>query len=87
MSVPSFSDLGKSARDVFRTGYHYGKSLIKLNVRAKSSGNVEMNSDLRLEYETSKVRERLKIYDVWVVDIFLCEFHMLLVTSRVSRNF
>ncbi|KOC60325.1 Voltage-dependent anion-selective channel [Habropoda laboriosa] len=55
MSVPSFTDLGKNARDVFRTGYHYGKRLIKLSVKSKSSDTVEVGSNLRFESETSKL--------------------------------
>lgn len=55
MSVPSFKDLGTNARDVFRTGYHYGKSLIKLGVKSRSSETLEMGSDLRLDCDTSKV--------------------------------
>ncbi|XP_058792879.1 voltage-dependent anion-selective channel-like [Phymastichus coffea] len=31
MSVPEFKDLGKSARDVFRTGYHFDKATLKLS--------------------------------------------------------
>ncbi|CAL7943761.1 unnamed protein product [Xylocopa violacea] len=54
MSVPSFTDLGKSARDVFRTGYHYGKSLIKLGAKT-TSGSLQMGSDLRLDCDTSKM--------------------------------
>ncbi|KAF3424894.1 hypothetical protein E2986_05723 [Frieseomelitta varia] len=55
MSVPSFTDLGKNARDVFRTGYHYGKSLIKLGIKSKASEKLTMSSDLRLNCDTSKL--------------------------------
>ncbi|KOX80851.1 Voltage-dependent anion-selective channel protein 1 [Melipona quadrifasciata] len=55
MSVPSFTDLGKNARDVFRSGYHYGKSLIKLGIKSKSSERLAMGSDLRLNCDTSKL--------------------------------
>ncbi|KAK1132237.1 hypothetical protein K0M31_016359 [Melipona bicolor] len=55
MSVPSFKDLGKNARDVFRSGYHYGKSLIKLGIKSKSSERLAMGSDLRLNCDTSKL--------------------------------
>ncbi|XP_034183617.1 non-selective voltage-gated ion channel VDAC2-like [Osmia lignaria lignaria] len=54
MSVPSFADLGKSARDVFTTGYHYGKSLMKLTGKA-GSGGVQVDSDLRLYFDDSKL--------------------------------
>ncbi|CAK9823809.1 Voltage-dependent anion-selective channel [Anthophora retusa] len=55
MNVPSFTDLGKNARDVFRTGYHYGKSLIKLSIKSKSSDTLEVGSNLRLDCDTSKL--------------------------------
>ncbi|XP_076181679.1 non-selective voltage-gated ion channel VDAC2-like [Ptiloglossa arizonensis] len=55
MSVPSFSDLGKSARDIFKTGYHYGKSLIKLTSK-KIDETIEMNTDLSLDRDAMKVR-------------------------------
>ncbi|XP_076395127.1 non-selective voltage-gated ion channel VDAC1-like [Megachile rotundata] len=48
MSVPSFSDLGKSARDVFRSGYHYGKSLIKFTAKASSANSLQVDSNLQL---------------------------------------
>nr|XP_033325648.1 voltage-dependent anion-selective channel protein 1-like [Megalopta genalis] len=54
MSVPSFSDLGKSARNVFRTGYHYGKSLVKLTC-TKAGEPLNMNSDLSLDCDTKKL--------------------------------
>ncbi|XP_076636747.1 uncharacterized protein LOC143349398 [Colletes latitarsis] len=54
MSVPSFSDLGKSARDVFRSGYHYGKSLIKLTGR-KTGGSFEIGSDVALDCDAIKL--------------------------------
>jgi len=57
MEVPSFADLGKNARDVFKTGYHHGKGLIKFNVKTKSTKRVEMTSDTTLNFETSKVAE------------------------------
>ncbi|XP_012339028.1 voltage-dependent anion-selective channel protein 1-like [Apis florea] len=54
MTAPNFKDLGKSARDVFTSGYHYGKTLIKLGVKAKSD-ILDMGSDLRLICDTSKL--------------------------------
>ncbi|OAD62317.1 Voltage-dependent anion-selective channel protein 1 [Eufriesea mexicana] len=55
MNVPSFSDLGANARDVFTTGYHYGKGLIKLGATARSLGKLKMGSNIQLETETSKM--------------------------------
>lgn len=57
MEAPSFADLGKNARDVFKTGYHHGKGLIKFNVQTKSTKRVEMTSDVTLNFEASKVVE------------------------------
>lgn len=54
MGVPNFADLGKSARNVFTTGYHYGKGLVKLNVKTKSAKRCEMTSDATLNFEASK---------------------------------
>ncbi|XP_076276105.1 non-selective voltage-gated ion channel VDAC1-like [Lasioglossum baleicum] len=54
MSVPSYTDLGKSARDVFKMGYHYGKSLIKLTCK-KSGEPLNMNSDLALDCDHKKL--------------------------------
>lgn len=56
MSVPNFTDLGKNAREVFKTGYHYGKSLIKLNFKTMTGGNFEMGSTLALDCDALKVR-------------------------------
>lgn len=57
MEAPSFADLGKSARDVFKTGYHQGKGLIKLNVKTKTAKRFQMTSDATLNCEASKVIE------------------------------
>lgn len=57
MEAPSFADLGKNARDVFKTGYHQGKGLIKFNVKTKSTKRFQMASDATLNYEASKVIE------------------------------
>ncbi|XP_011879847.1 PREDICTED: voltage-dependent anion-selective channel protein 2-like [Vollenhovia emeryi] len=55
MEVPSFEDLGKSARDVFKTGYHHGKGLIKFNIKTKSAKRFQITSDTTLNYEASKL--------------------------------
>ncbi|XP_025073126.1 voltage-dependent anion-selective channel protein 2-like isoform X2 [Pogonomyrmex barbatus] len=55
MEVPNFADLGKNARDVFKTGYHHGKGLIKFNVKTKSAKRFLMTSDTNLNFETSKL--------------------------------
>lgn len=61
MEVPSFADLGKNARDVFKTAYHQGKGLIKLNVKTTSAKRFQMMSDTTLNFEASKVRLTLYI--------------------------
>ncbi|XP_014606349.1 PREDICTED: voltage-dependent anion-selective channel protein 1-like [Polistes canadensis] len=60
MEVPNFSDLGKSARDVFKTGYYYGKGLFKLNVKSKKTGIFEMTSDLFINADTLKLNGLLE---------------------------
>lgn len=42
MAPPSYSDLGKQARDVFSKGYHFG--LLKLDVKTKTDSGVEFSS-------------------------------------------
>jgi len=42
MAPPSYSDIGKQARDVFGKGYHFG--LVKLDVKTKSSTGVEFTA-------------------------------------------
>jgi len=42
MAPPSYSDIGKQARDVFGKGYHFG--LVKLDVKSKTSSGVEFSA-------------------------------------------
>ncbi|KAG8034568.1 hypothetical protein G9C98_007644 [Cotesia typhae] len=42
MAPPTYGDLGKSARDVFGRGYHFG--LLKLDVKTKTESGVEFCS-------------------------------------------
>ncbi|XP_018396815.1 PREDICTED: voltage-dependent anion-selective channel protein 2-like [Cyphomyrmex costatus] len=55
MDVPSFADLGKNARDVFKTGYHHGKGLIKFNIKTKFAKRFQLTSDTTLNFEVSKL--------------------------------
>ncbi|XP_020286047.1 voltage-dependent anion-selective channel protein 2-like [Pseudomyrmex gracilis] len=55
MEVPTFADLGKNARDVFTTGYHHGKGLIKFNVKTRSAKRFQMTSDTTLNCDESKL--------------------------------
>lgn len=67
MEVPSFADLGKNAKDVFKTGYHHGKGLVKFNVKTKSAKRFQMMSDATLNFDESKVIEN----DYHFIQIFL----------------
>ena len=61
MSPPSYADLGKSARDVFGKGFHFG--LIKLDVKSKSSSGIELSSSGQFNVDSGKVRIRnIKIF-------------------------
>lgn len=53
MSPPSYSDLGKQARDVFGKGFHFG--LLKLDVKTKTNSGVEFNSGGVSNQDTGKV--------------------------------
>jgi len=59
MSPPTYSDLGKAARDVFGKGYHFG--LVKLDVKGKSSKGVELSSGGVSTQDTGKVVGNLEI--------------------------
>ncbi|XP_065158279.1 voltage-dependent anion-selective channel-like isoform X1 [Atheta coriaria] len=53
MAPPSYSDLGKNARDVFGKGFHFG--LIKLDVKTKTGSGVEFNTTGTSNQENSEV--------------------------------
>lgn len=53
MSPPSYSDLGKNARDVFNKGYHFG--LWKLDVKSKTNSGVEFTTAGHSNQESGKV--------------------------------
>lgn len=53
MSPPSYSDLGKQARDVFGKGYHFG--LWKLDLKTKTNSGVEFNTSGSSNQESGKV--------------------------------
>lgn len=53
MSPPSFSDLGKQARDVFNKGYNFG--VWKLDVKTKTDTGVEFSTSGHSNQETGKV--------------------------------
>ncbi|XP_052898975.1 voltage-dependent anion-selective channel-like isoform X1 [Anopheles moucheti] len=53
MAPPSYSDLGKQARDVFNKGYHFG--LWKLDVKTKTNSGVEFSTAGHSNQDTGKV--------------------------------
>lgn len=53
MSPPSYSDLGKNARDIFSKGYHFG--LLKLDCKTKTKSGVEFSSGGSSSQDTGKV--------------------------------
>lgn len=53
MAPPSYSDLGKQARDIFGKGYHFG--LWKLDVKTKTSSGVEFSTGGHSNQDNGKV--------------------------------
>lgn len=53
MAPPTYGDLGKTARDVFGKGYHF--SLLKLDVKTKTSNGVEFNSGGSSNTDSGKI--------------------------------
>ncbi len=58
MSLPPYGDLGKSSRDVFGKGYHFG--LMKLDVKTKTNNGVEFNSTATSNSDNGKVSGNLE---------------------------
>uniref|UniRef100_A0A8D0EUG0 Non-selective voltage-gated ion channel VDAC3 n=1 Tax=Strix occidentalis caurina TaxID=311401 RepID=A0A8D0EUG0_STROC len=55
---PSYSDLGKSARDVFNKGYGFG--MVKLELKTKSSSGVEFAATGSSNTDTGKASGSLE---------------------------
>jgi len=55
---PSYSDLGKSARDLFNKGFNYG--FYKLECKTKTSNGVEFTTNGSSNHDTSKVSGSLE---------------------------
>lgn len=53
MAPPSFSDLGKQARDIFGKGYHFG--LWKLDCKTKTSSGIEFSTGGQSNQDSGKV--------------------------------
>ncbi|XP_039592487.1 voltage-dependent anion-selective channel protein 2-like [Polypterus senegalus] len=60
---PSYSDLGKSARDIFNKGYGFG--LVKLEVKTKSASGVEFATSGSSNTDTNKVIGSLETKYKW----------------------
>jgi len=58
MAPPSYADLGKSSRDVFSKGFHFG--VMKLNVKTKTEQGVEFSSEGSSNMDTNKVAGSLE---------------------------
>jgi len=56
---PTYSDLGKSARDLFGKGFHFG--LVKLDVKTKTSSGVQLTSGGQSNTESGKVSGNLEV--------------------------
>lgn len=62
MAPPPYADLGKQAREVFNSGYHFG--LFKLNLKTKTASGVEFSSGGTSEHETGKVIMNNNTYNI-----------------------
>lgn len=60
---PSYSDLGKKARDLFNKGYNYG--LFKLEAKTKTSTGVEFTANGNSNHESGKVAGGLETKYKW----------------------
>ncbi|KAJ8319087.1 hypothetical protein KUTeg_004178 [Tegillarca granosa] len=58
MIPPSYSDLGKSARDLFSKGYNYG--FYKLEAKTKTDVGAEFTSNLNSSHDSGKVNGSLE---------------------------
>ncbi|PYZ99302.1 voltage-dependent anion-selective channel [Penaeus vannamei] len=58
MAPPVYGDLGKSAKDVFGKGYHFG--VLKLECKSKTSTGVEINAGGTNALESGKVAGNLE---------------------------
>jgi voltage-dependent anion channel protein 2 len=64
MSVPpSYSDLGKSSRDLFSKGFNYG--FYKLEVKTKTNSGVEFTSSGNSNHDSNKVNGSLETKYKW----------------------
>ncbi|XP_011311440.1 voltage-dependent anion-selective channel-like [Fopius arisanus] len=70
MSTPSFTDLGQSIRNILTSGYDYGRRVIKITLKTRSSRDFEIDSNYKLNCENPEasgdaaVKLRLQDYGV-----------------------
>ncbi|KAG8234450.1 hypothetical protein J437_LFUL014196 [Ladona fulva] len=69
MAPPSYGDLGKAARDVFGSGYHFG--LVKLELNTKTEDAINITAGATLNQESGRVfgslETRYKVKDYGMV--------------------
>jgi voltage-dependent anion channel protein 2 len=63
MSPPSFSDLGKSARDLFSKGYHFGQ--YKVEAKTKTQAGVEFTTSGSNSHDTGLFNGNLESKFKW----------------------
>ncbi|XP_076451765.1 non-selective voltage-gated ion channel VDAC2-like [Babylonia areolata] len=63
MAPPSYSDLGKAARDIFSKGYNYG--FFKLKAKTKTDSGVEFTTSGSSNSDTGKVSGNLETEYKW----------------------
>jgi voltage-dependent anion channel protein 2 len=78
MSPPSYSDLGKNARDIFTKGYHFG--LLKLDCKTKTKSGVEFSSGGSSNQDTGKVFGSLE------TKYRISEYGMLMIVTLSVHN-
>jgi len=63
MAPPSYSDLGKAAKDVFSKGYNWG--FFKFDAKTKTQNNVEFKAAISSNRDTGKVAGNLETKYKW----------------------
>jgi len=77
MSPPTYSDLGKSARDVFGKGYHFGS--IQLDCSTTTESGVEISTGGTHTLESGKVNGNLETK-------FKCKDHGVTITEKWNTD-
>ena len=95
MAPPTYSDLGKQAKDVFGKGYHFG--VLKLECKSKTATGVEITAGGNNALESGKVSGNLEtkykikehgklyIYIYFRLDSYKRDFYCLLLIIRVIK--